>query len=337
MLTLTYPTTVELEQIAQDKLPNLMTDRPIFEILPVRSVDNHILSWEQKDNYIGLQQFRGVGAQPHRVKRIGGKRLQMEPGMYGEFVTIDEQELLVRRPWGQLEGVISVDDLVMEAQDQLLGRRLDRIEKIGWDLLTTGTFSVAHPEGGTIHTDTFPVQTFTASVTWALANAATATPLQNFRDMQLLNRGHSVGFGPAAKAYMNQKTFNMMIANTNTADLYGRRTSGLGTINNAGDVSKLLAGDGLPQINIYDMGYLDDSGTFQPWIADNKVIVVGQRPGNQTVGEYRMTRNLISGTPGAYQRVEDKPKGIVPQVEVHDGHNGGPVIYFPSAIVIMNV
>jgi hypothetical protein len=25
------------------------------------------------------------------------------------------------------------------------------------------------------------------------------------------------------------------------------------------------------------------------------------------------------------------------QVEVHDGHNGGPVIYYPSAVLVMTV
>ena len=43
-------------------------------------------------------------------------------------------------------------------------------------------------------------------------------------------------------------------------------------------------------------------------------------------------------TPGAYQKIIDKGEDAVPrEVEVHDGHNGGAVLYFPSAMVVMNV
>lgn len=337
MITLTYPTNSELREIAQDKIPLLARDRTIFEIMPMRDLDSALLMWEQKDNWIGLQQIRGMNGAPPRVKAQGAKRFIMAPGVYGEFELIDELEITMRRPLGVYNGPIPVEDLVMEKQDKLLGRRLDRIEYIGWALLTTGTFSVAAPNGAVLHTDTFPVQTFSAGVTWS--TSATAVPIANFRAVQLLSRGHSVSFGPQSIAYMNQTTFNNFIGNGNTNDLYGRRTSGLATINNMKDLNTLLTGDGLPGIKIYDLGYLDETGTFQKWIPDNVVIVVGQRPQNQVVAEYLMTRNANNpnGEAGAYQKVVDDPNDVPRSIEIHDGHNGGPAIYFPSAIVRMNV
>src|SRR5262245_34438883 len=134
MATLVYPTSAELTRIAQDKLPNLVAQRPVFEIMPIASVDSHILMWEQEDNYVGLKQIGGLNGQPSRVKKTGAKRFMMQPGVYGEFTTIDEMELTERRQWGTFGQPISIDDLIMREQDRLLGRRLDRAEFIGWTL-----------------------------------------------------------------------------------------------------------------------------------------------------------------------------------------------------------
>jgi len=336
-ITVTYPTNSELQAVAQAKIPNLTKNRPIFDILPIRNVDADVVMWDQEDNYVGLQQIRGLNGQPSRVKRVGGKRYLMSPGVYGEFLVVDEVEMTRRRGYGTFSGAISIDDLVMRLQDQLLGRCLDRIEKIGWDLLTSGTFSVAGPDGITYETDTFSLQTFSAGTAWS--TAATSTPLADFRAVQLLSRGYSVNFGAAAKAYMNRVTFNNLIKNTNSADLGGKRTTGLAPVNDINGLNVVLAGEDLPQIVIFDGGYQDDSNTFQPFIANAKVIVVGTRTDGAAIGEYQMTRNANNpnASPGAYMKVKDDPNSVPRLIEVHDGHNGGPALYFPSAIVAMSV
>lgn len=341
MGTFTFPTSAELREIAQAKLPNLVAARPIFSIMPIETVDQHLLMWEQEDNYVGLQQIRGLNGQPGRVKKTGAKRYLMQPGVYGEYSTIDELELTERRQYGSFNQPVSIDDLVMREQDRLLGRRLDRIEWIGWTLLTTGTFSVTGPDGLTYQTDTFALQTHAGS-DWS--TPATATPLADFRAVQLLSRGHSVDFGPSARAIMNRVTWNRMMSNTNANDLGGKKNIGLASVTSITDTNRILTEDGLPTVEIFDGGYLNDAGTFVPFIADDKVVVVGRRTDNGQVGAYRMTRNAQNPdlSPGAYMEVIDRgAEGagkIIPRtIEVHDGHNGGPVVYFPSAIVIMSV
>lgn len=341
MATFVYPTSAELREIAQAKLPNLVAQRPIFSILPIETVDAHLLMWEQDDNFIGLQQVRGINGQPPRVKRTGMKRYLMQPGIYGEYSVIDELELTERRQYGSFGQPVRIDDLVMREQDRLLGRRLDRIELIGWVLLTAGTFSVAGPDGLTYHTDTFTLQTHSGS-DWS--TVATATPLADFRAVQLLSRGYSVDFGPAARAIMNRVTWNRLIGNANASDLGGKKGLGLASITSIQDANRILTEDGLPTVEIFDGGYLNDSGTFVPFIADDKVVVVGKRTDGGQIGAYRMTRNAQNANlePGAYMEVIDRGadgsgRQIPRTIEVHDGHNGGPVIYFPSAVVIMSV
>jgi hypothetical protein len=341
MPTFDYPSSAELIQIAQEKLPRLTADRAGFNILPMVNQDASVLMWEQLDNFVGLQAARGMNGQPIKVDKTGANRFLMQPGVYGEFEPLDERELTERRQYGTFANSINVEDLVMLAQDKLLNRRLDRMEKIIWDLFTTGTFQVLGPgPNGVIvlHTDTFTTQTFASVVPWS--THATATPLADLRAVRLKHRGRSVDFGAAAEAYANQVTINNMLQNTNAADVYGRRVAGLATANNLQGMNTLFTQDNLPSIKEYDEGYLDETGTFQPFIPDGTVVVVGKRPAGQKVGEYRMTRNANNPgmAPGPYMRVIDRGEDQIPRsIEVHDGHNGGPVLFFGTAVVIMDV
>lgn len=331
-----YPTNSELQLVAAEKTPVLTQDDPLFDIMPIVDVDAYELTWEQLDNFTGLQQVRGLNGQPGNVEAVGANTFRIKPGVYGEFATIDEEELTARRQFGTFATPIDITDLVMTRQDQLLNRRIDRIRQIGWTLLTTGTFSVSNNRG-VVHTDSYTVQTYNAS-TWATIN--TATPLADSRGVQLLGRGKGVSFGAGAKEYMNRVTFNNFIANTNASDLYGRRTTGLSTVLSLNDANALLAGEDLPQIVVYDEGYLNDAGTFVPFIGNGISVVVGKRQGGQKIADYAMTRNANNPNlePGAYMKVVDNVDRDVPRlIAVHDGHNGGPRIYYPGSIVIKDV
>jgi len=342
MATFLFPTSATLRLIEQEKLPRLVQDRVIFDLLPIDTLESTALVWEQKDNYEGLQQGRGMNGQPPAVRQVGVKRYIMQPGVYGEFEVIDEWQLTERAGNGSLDpGPIDVGDLIMGIQDHLLLRRLDRIEKIGWDLLVNGIFSVPGPNGAIIQKDQFNLQTYAAPTAWS--NWTNATPLANFRAVRLLGRGRSVAFDQSAVAYMNQVTLNNLLSNQNNADLYGRRVTGLATPNDMADVQQLLTRDLLPTIQMYDEGYIDETThTYQTFIPDNKVVVIGRRPAGETVGNYFMTKNVNQeggvARPGPYTRIFDRGEDSVPRtIEIHDGHNGGPVLYYPSAIVVMSV
>jgi hypothetical protein len=345
--TYTYPTSAELKLVEQDKLPLLVQDDPLFDMFPIVEEDSHLLIWEQFGNFIGLQQWRGLDGNPQKVTQTALSQYTMQPGIYGETEIIGEEELTIARAPGTFGDPANFDLLVSIRQDKLLQRRLDRIRWIGWTLMTTGTFNVASPQGGIVHSDTYNLQTFTTSQTWS--NHATATPLADIRTTQLLARGHSVAFDSGAKLFMNRKWYNHMIANTNANDLGGRRTQGLATFDNLGQVNQLLTMDGLPNIAVYDEGYYPDGGgAFTQWIADAVGVLIGRRVSGVSVGEYRLTRNANNpnSAPGAYTFVRDlgsgdgntRNSGQTPrQLLVEDGHNGGIVVYFPSAIVTMAI
>jgi hypothetical protein len=336
MPTYVYPTNSQLSQIDQVQLPTLLMDDPVFRHFPVRNKDTHVIIWDQKDNFLGLQQVRGLNGEPARVRRIGDKRYVMEPGVYGEFTQVDEQEIVTRRAPGSYNLPVNVTDLVRECQDQLRHRLVMRIRKILWDLLALGSFTVLGPRGSVLHRDGYTQRTSVSTVAWS--TTATATPLSDFRSIQLLGRGYGTSFGSDSIAYMNRKTANYLLSNTNAADLYGRRSSGLSTLNTLELVNQLFMGEGLPQVYVHDGGYHDDSGVFQLFIPDNYVVVIGRRENGAVLGQFTMTRNASNPgqAPGPYSIVTEKPRPPK-TITVDYGFNGGPELSYPGSIVVMRV
>jgi hypothetical protein len=329
-----FPTALAMRQVAAENAARLMAGRVIFDIMPIVHTNDDILAWEQRDNFTGLQGIRGLNGEPTRVKHTGGKRYLAEPGYYGEYEMIDERELTRRRGWGDFAAAaVDATDLVLDRQEKLQSREFDRQEQVGWASIQ-GTYSVADGTS-VLATDTWSPQTFSAAVAWG--TVATATPLADLRAVQLKGRGFSVDFGTRARAYMNRTTMNAMLGNTNAADLGGQKATSFSPLVGEGELNQRLAAAGLPGVVPYDQGYIDDSAVFQLFIPNNKVYVIGARLDGDPIMEYRITRNAtLDGRGDSYSlAVESRepPKTIA----VHRGHNGGPVILHPAAIVVMTV
>ena len=308
--------------------------------------------WVQSDNYFGLAQMRGLNGQPTHVKRQGYKQFVYEPGYYGEFILIDEQELVTRAGMAPIDSTpIDIADLVAAADTQLVQREFDRKEWLVWNLLINGSITVNLGGDNGLqrpYTDTYTTQTFVATVPWS--STATATPIANIQSVQQLQVGYSVDFGAGATAYMNQVTANNLLNNQNANDLGGRRNLFGATINNVAGVASYWQSQNLPNIVVYDAGYYPLIGQnvatqFVKFIPNNKVVVVGTRPNGASIGEMQNTRNAMNPNlaPGSYRFMKDyangvnAPKEVPPRIEIHRGFNGGPALYYPSAVVILSV
>lgn len=339
-----YPTSQRIEEIEQILLPRLTADSPVFRMFPFEGVPETVLKWEQYDNFQGMQQIRGLNGKPSRVAPIGIKQYMQMPGYYGEFMPIDEAELTQRRAIGTFGTPVDISDLVRQKQDQLLTRRLQRQEYMLWQLVVNGYFFSTDVRGVIIHVDGYTQQQYTPTTLWS--DTANSLPLHDIRNIQAtFHLGQSVSFGSDAKMWMNRVTANTLLANTNNADFFGRRAVGLTTINSIKMLNELLLGEDLPQIAVYDDFYLSDgtdgntANTAIRYIPTGKVIVEGRRLSGTPVGKFRYTRNVNNpdGSPTPYMRVIDRGEDQVPrEVEVHDGFNGGPVLYFPGCLVKIN-
>lgn len=344
-----YPTNRELITIGPEKVARLTPARLGFTLMPMRRVNAGIIQWQQRDNYRGLQQLRGLDGSPNYVKPVGNNLFSYTPGVFGEYGTVTETELMNRAGSVSADVPIDVTDLVTGWQDLLIQRELDRIEQIIWTLLSTGTFSVSTPstaagQGTVAMKDTFTLQTQSRAVDWD--TVATATPLVDIRAVQAKGLGKGVSFGASAMAILNRVTLNKLLSITNTSDIGGRRTLGGGTINSLAEINRILNGEDLPALTVYDEGYYTDANIFTKFVPDDKVIFIGSRTSGEKIGEYLMTRNISNPGygPGSYDFVRDRtgnaPDGqkyVPANMEIHRGHNGGPAIYFPGSICILSV
>jgi hypothetical protein len=347
-----YPTAAEIDTIESDLTARNEQGRLGLQLMPIVGRNTAKVRWKQRDNYHGLQALRGLDGAPTRVNRVGQKIYEYEPGVFGEFVDITETELTTRAgDVDILSTPIDVSDITMEADEYLIQRELDRVESSIWTLLTTGTISIKldGPDGTQIGwQDTYPIQQYTATTPWS--NNGGSTPITNFQAVQQLGQaaGHSVDLGGGAMACMNNVTANRLLNNSNAADLSGKRVNFGNSINSIPNVNQFLIAQNLPKIVTYDFGYFSKpkavGGIYQKFIPDGVVVVVGARPGNVAIGNYIKTRNANVGFAAkSYRFVIDRMNGqnaerrVPPNMEVHRGHNGGPAIYYPSAIVVMYV
>lgn len=345
-----YPRSAELMEIDQDFLKQLVNDDIIFREFPFRESPASMVTWEQRDNYTGLMQLRGLNQPAAQAPTFGFNRYNMNPGIWGEKATITEQEIVERAAPGTFATPIPIGDLMTERSEQLMTRQINRQRQLMWTMLSTGVIQVVNPNSAPAYSDSYTSQLYSATVPWA--TSATATPLQDFRNVWKLHLGHSVTFGHDALAFMNYVTYNNFISNSNATDLYGRRTQGLGTINSLEQYNAELATrDDLPNIIIYDENYITDAGVATRFIPDNTVIVLGKRLNNARLGNFVYTRNAnnpgLSSMP--YYVIADnisdsRPQGVeslefngTRRIEVHRGFNGGLAIHYPSAVVVMSV
>lgn len=336
MINYTYPTSRELREINPEKIQNLTRNRPTFEIFPTVDSEYWTLEWTQKDNWRGFQQLRGLNGEPSYVKMVGERAYSAKPGVFGEFMTVDETMMTLRAQNTYPGAPVDISDLVTERQDYLNFRETELLEYIHWKALLDGQFTFVGPTGAT-YGDVFPIQTATFS-NWSVV--ATATPLLDLMGLKTLASGKSVSFGSGAKIYMNSVTLSYMLRNTNQADLGGQLSGLTGNarpIKTLEEVNTLLSSHNLPGIVEYDEGYVAEAtGTFTKWIPDRVLSIVGQRTNGDKLGEYRLVRNANNddAAPGRYEKVIDHGPRRVPRlIEVHRGHNGGLVIYYGSAIV----
>lgn len=343
MPTYTFPHAYEIEEIERIKAPRRAAQSPLFDIMPIRSArpGATMLEWEQKDNYTGMQQWRGLNNEPPTVNRKGWKRYAAFAGVYGEKIVIREHELTERKSVRSLSGAtgpIDLTDLIMEAHEQLLDRRIARIESIVASLLISGSFTVSGANGTTVFQGSYTRQQITPATAWS--TTSTSTPLADMMGYVDKEDGQDVNFRASGGCYqlMNSVTARYIFKNSNAADLGGKRVEGGNTLNGPAATNNIFLEYDIPPIRIYNGGYFNDSGTWTKYIPDGKVLVVGKRTSGVQLGEYRYTVNNVAldARTAPYVAVKVREELTPEVVEVHDHHNGGPVLQYPGALVVVN-
>jgi len=215
----------------------------------------------------------------------------------------------------QMRGEELAQGIVEEASLALAGG----IEKTIWGALSGSITFASH---GILSYNFAGARTPTASVAWS--NAATATPIENFKAWKRLFKNS--GYKPAEIA-MNQATYDEMVATSEVKAFVSGTDSGV-LLMTSGQITQVL---GLP-IRIYDESYLNASGTYTDFIPDGTVYIIGKANfGAPELGRFYMgptgTNNL---NPGAYVNRVDLVTNDPQSIEFRFGFKGLPALFFDN-------
>lgn len=327
----TYPNEATLTKIGRELVTEMNTQNPIFDfVFPIVEKREIKVRWYQDDNVGGLMKIRGAGGPPTRRNPVGRTYFETEPGHFGEFMGIDEIELLALGrgiPKNNLAIAVDVSDRVDQHMQTLRQVYYNRLRQMAWTLARLGDLKIYLPTGGIGYEEAFTVRTRTAPILWT--NLATAKPLFDLQQQhQLYGVGTAYAFGYTSVVIMNTYTSNLLFGNTNAADWGGKKGVGGESSQGMGTYDIVRVGMLLPRIIIWDGGYLAEDGTT--WVFDcpnGEIIHVAVRPDGEKPGEMQLTYNAVNGETGTYAFVDDRRTGptrqVPPGLDVHMGFSGG--------------
>lgn len=349
------PTTLELQgaikmrKLAEVLIPRALASRELLKLFPLTKVDETELIYERRQVITGLQAARGLGGPTGSVLKPGVDQWKVSPGYYGDNYPIGENELINLREAGTWNDFENYSSQAARGAQHLNTRFLDRAEYSIGQLITTGGYTAQNVQGITYYQQIFDIPSYTPSTLFS--DLANSQPLNFFRDLiPTLELARSVSF---QKGFIlcSRPSANLIIKNTNPADLSGKRLDYGATINSVDDFNELMVANDLPKLKVYDGAYYADppGGVFNPpgytpgartrFIANGSYVLVGVRDDGAQLGEYRLTRAAQNGEnagPGDWYQVEDRRDKDPCQVILRSGHNGGPVPEYLEGFAIVN-
>ena len=330
---------IALRKVMAVKIARPPASRLGLKLLPVQDRNETQLVYERPRVNRGVQGARGVNGPTSPAKLPGYDQFRVEPGYFGDHYLINEQSLIERRTIGDWMRFDSTGEQTGKASDLLTQRYYDRVELNIFTMLLTGSLVVSAIGGQVVYQDIYPILKFTASPLFS--DAANSAPLAFLRStLATLETGVSVDFR-GGTLLMSRNTLNLILANTNAADIGGKRFEVGQTLNSVAELNDLLLANDLPTVELYDEGYFPEpEGTaFVKFLPLGKIILLGKRTDGEQIGEYTQTRaaqNPNSG-PGMWLAVRDERDRAPARIIIECGHNGGPRIFYPEAVAVLTV
>lgn len=327
---------LRIRRLMAQKIARREETRLGLKLMPLTEVDAVKIVYERDALLRGVQHARGIDGPTQPVRMPGLEQYASDPGYYGDHIRLGESILLNQRVPGDWLQFDRQGDMTARASTYLEQRQADRWEKNIFDLLVNGYYEGLDAMGRRKVFDIYAINKYTANP--LLSDAANSTPLKFFRDtLAAATAGLSVNF-VGGEIILNRVTLNQVLANTNAADLGGKRFEYGQTLNAVRNLNDLLLANDLPTLSVYDEGYYpEDSGAFVKFIPNGKAILIGKREDGEPIGEYVLTKAAQKGgQPGWWTDVVDNSTGPLadpPHVLAKAGHNGGPKVYYPEAVL----
>ena len=312
------------------------------EVLPLNTTDyagnGKTIQWDIRGPALGMVPAHSLNTEPSLLDFPVVKTKAMPTAYWSGRHRIGESEILNIRRLGSF-GERLARGLVVEALNSVRTQVRSRVEYLRWQALQG---SITVNENGVKFTANYEIPNGNkvdvsagAGEYWTHDNA---DPIGDLQAAAELLRGSGAG-DPVV--YFNRKVAGYLSRNKAIRDLVSGSALVTGTgVKQVGDLVMPLVGD-VGRMVQYDKGYRASNGTWTPFIPDNKVILVGQGPASERLGEFASTPNLHNGgmdpMPGEFYKPIDKTGEALPFYDVLGGIYGMPVLFHPNWIVVLTV
>lgn len=302
-------------------------------ILPMVSYPTEMIKWDILGGIQGMTHAGDIDSEAHMINHRKIREMSEVTRYWKEGGMIRASDIVRVRALGTLDKLAG-PQLAMNLTKQLTLRRFTRIEWLGWAIIQN---KATVDDNGVKFTADYTnlIQEVDAGSDWADLDAA--DPLADLLTGSRLLRGKADG---TAKIYYNATTADYLCQNPKIRDLfkYNNPTGQLGP-ETVGNLIAALCN--VESAELYDGGYEDESGNFQTFIDDGKVIYIGKPPMGQRLGHFAVTPapqiGGLSARPGVFVQTFDKTNEDPPFWKQVQGINGIPVLEFPEVIIVMTV
>lgn len=278
-------------------------DDPLMAAFAPGYVDADKVQYHQYESPYGLTSLRGLGGAPP-VRQLPGYRVyELDPGYFGDETQVKEAEITSGVQPGTLADPLNVEDWLAKLMLDFAVMMVSRFRVTTADLLADGTVTITDAYGNVFQYTIPGYRTYTPSTGWG-ASPGTATPITDLlRQKAVLQKGTSTKFGKGSKLLMNSNSVaEFFITNQVQSTYRGKYGSSIIGLDGAADlagVNEILQGFDLPAIVPYDHGYfptLADAknrtyANFTYAIPTRTVLWLGERPKQQRIGQFQLTRH----------------------------------------------
>ena len=253
---------------------------------------------------------------------------------FKEYIDIKANDFQTARKPGTL-GQLDGSGLVMRANRTLWTRLMVLLEYMRWSMFL-GSLSIN--ANGVNRTFNYNLpNTPTAGTLWS--NTGSADPRSDIEAWDLLFRGVTNG---KSIGYMNKKVAGYISQNAAFLDLVKQNPLTVQQVGRDAIAEVFPALVGLvDKMVIYDGGYKDSSGTWTPFIPDNKFIMVAPPVDGQPLASLVTTPSVHNGganpQPGMFTFQEDHLQEKHSRFSCVAGINVGPKLVFPQNIVCATI
>jgi len=349
MITYRFPTNVSVDGVLQEYVIQREKLKGI-NLLPFQNLYTQRVVWDELDRERGATAPHNMNADPKVDDRPGSKRHEYTPIPHKETDLLTERDILMPATLGTLGGVLDLSTEIGRITKARADKSYIRAEMEIWQALR-GHLQVN--ENGVVVDEVFPIQTYNALVDWD--EFETATILVDLMNVALKFRFTGAS-ARGAVGYLTQTTANWVLRNINPDDLKGFQNQNFLSLPYSLDqVNTILTARGLPTLEVYDEGYVDEEDVEQRFVEDGEVVVIGKRMDGNRIGDYGLTPTAHrqengQPAPGFFSIVEvngqPNPGSVTvaqlgsgknPKIEITGGMYGGPRLKYPRSVVKMDV